>query len=82
MVQIEKISNKKLKRITTKKTRNNKWSIINDDMVDFFLLSNNPIVQKFKNVDVIFQPIESNSNTTLIEQNIGEDEEYNINDKH
>lgn len=33
-------------------------------------------------MDIILQEIESPLNVALIEQNDGEDKEYNINDKH
>jgi len=56
--------------------------MVKEDTIDFSLISKNLTIQEFKDINDIFQTFESIINTTLIEQNIGEDEEYNLNDKN
>jgi len=58
------------------------YLMVSKDTEDFSLIYKNPIIKEFKYINIIFQSFKSSINTTLIEQNIGEDEEYNLDDKN
>lgn len=82
MVQIYEIPNKQGNKITLGLSRNEELFVINEDTIDFSLISKNLTIQEFKDIHIIFWTLEPDINTTLIEKNVGEYEEYNVNDNH
>ena len=58
------------------------YFMVDEDTVDFTLISKQPTIQDFKDIDTILQISKFTINTTLEDQNLGEEEEYNINEKN
>lgn len=56
--------------------------MVDEDTADFTLISKWNTIQEFKDIDIILQNFELIINMTLDDQDLGEDEEYNQNDKN
>jgi len=56
--------------------------LVDEDTIDFTLISKQPIIREFKDIDTILQTSYFTINTILEYQYLDEDEEYNINDKN
>lgn len=56
--------------------------MVDEDTIIFTLISQQPTMQEFKDIDIMLQTYEFTIDTTLEDQDLGEDEEYNINNKN
>ena len=96
MVDIKEISNEVLKKVSFNWYGNDEFEslsfvslsisssyfMVDENTADFTLISKQPIIQDFKYIDTILQTSKYTINATLKDQHLGEDEEYNINDKN
>lgn len=66
------------------KTPSNHFShfLVDEKIVDFTLIPEQPIIQDFKDINVILQTMNLNVNTTLEDRYEGEDGEYNANNNN
>lgn len=96
MIEIINMSNKLLEVISFEWSRTNQfeslspkssnssssYSLIDEKYLDFILITKQPTIEYFKDVYAILQASYFAINITLENQQLGEDKEYNTNDKN